>query len=177
MRRELALAVLWLGLLAAPARAQGGLAGCDAFIDNLRAAAGDLRIDFAHALIVSRARNDLDVFDVTTNSEVDGTLTCRKDSLLRFEARVAMPMTARQASQFEGLQAAALRAALGWEAGKAKSTARDMSADAREYLRASRERGDVYIAGKTEQHEPGGVGVGLIVTDNDSAFIIVGGQE
>jgi hypothetical protein len=181
MRRELALAALGLGLLAAPAQAQaqaqGGLAGCDVFIDKLRAAAGDLRIDFSHALIVSRARSDRDVFDVTTNSEVDGTLTCRKDSLLRFEARVAMPMTARQASQFEGLQAAALRAALGWEAGKAKSTARDMSADAREYLRASRERGDVYIAGKTEQHEPGGVGVGLIVTDNDSAFIIVGGQE
>ena len=38
---------------------------------------------------------------------------------------------------------------------------------------ASRQRGDVYIAGKTERHEPGGVGVGMIFTEIDRAFVIV----
>ena len=139
--------------------------------------ASDLHVDFTHALIVSRARSDTDVFDITTKSDVDGTLTCRNDGLLRFEARVAEPASARAASEFENFQAAALRAALGWDAAKSRSTVREMAADAREYLAASRERGDVYISGKTEEHAPGGVSLGLIVTDTDSAFIIVGGEE
>jgi hypothetical protein len=52
-----------------------------------------------------------------------------------------------------------------------------MAADAREYLKASRERGDVYISGKTEEHEPGAVSLGLIVTDTDTAFILVGAEQ
>jgi len=177
MRLGLRLAVVALCLGAAPAEANPALAGCDAFIDKLRAAASDLRVDFTHALIVSRARTDTDVFDIATRSEVDGTLTCRSDRLLRFEARIAEPASARTASEFENFQEAALRAALGWDAAKARGEARDLSADAREYLKASRERGDVYIAGKTEEHAPGGVSLGLIVTDTDSAFVIVGGEQ
>ncbi|MGD1037602.1 MAG: hypothetical protein ABR878_10475 [Roseiarcus sp.] len=177
MRSGLGLAVVALCLGAAPAQADSGLAGCDAFIEKLRIAASDLGVDFTHALIVSRARSDTDVFDITTKSDVDGTLTCRKDGLLRFEARIAEPASARAASEFENFQAAALRSALGWDAAKSRNFVRDMSADAREYLAASRERGDVYISGKTEEHVPGGVGLGLIVTDTDSAFIIVGGEE
>ena len=49
-----------------------------------------------------------------------------------------------------------------------------MSDDAREYLAASKQRGDVYIAGKTEEHLPGAVGLGLIYTETDRALIIVG---
>ncbi|MGD0183652.1 MAG: hypothetical protein ABSC25_00195 [Roseiarcus sp.] len=177
MRSGLGLAMVALCLCAAPAQAGSGLAGCDAFIDKLRTGASDLHVDFTHALIVSRARSDTDVFDVTTKGDVDGTLTCRKDGLLRFEARVAEPTSARAASEFENLQAAALRAALGWDAAKSRGAVREMAADAREYLAASRERGDVYISGKTEEHAPGGVSLGLIVTDTDSAFIIVGGEE
>ena len=177
MRSGLGLAMVALCLCAAPAQAGSGLAGCDAFIDKLRTGASDLHVDFTHALIVSRARSDTDVFDITTKSDVDGTLTCRKDGLLRFEARIAEPASARAASEFENFQAAALRSALGWDAAKSRNFVRDMSADAREYLAASRERGDVYISGKTEEHVPGGVGLGLIVTDTDSAFIIVGGEE
>ena len=45
---------------------------CDAFIDKLRTAASDLGVDFSHALVVSRARSDIDVFDITTKSEIDG---------------------------------------------------------------------------------------------------------
>ena len=49
-----------------------------------------------------------------------------------------------------------------------------MTADAREYLAASRERGDVYVAGKTEEHQPGGVSLGLMETGSDRTFVIVG---
>jgi len=177
MRASLAsaLVAVGLGLVSAPAGAAA--IGCDAFIDKLRAGAGDLGVDFTHALVVSRARFDTDVFDITTKSETDGDMSCRAGRLLRFEARMAMPASARSASQFEAFQAAVLRAALGWEAGKAKSAVRAMAADAREYLKASRERGDVYISGKTEEHEPGGVSLGLIVTDTDTAFILIGAEQ
>lgn len=43
-----------------------------------------------------------------------------------------------------------------------------------EFLDASRQRGDVYIAGKTEEHFPGGVSLGLIATESDRSFVIVG---
>ena len=52
-----------------------------------------------------------------------------------------------------------------------------MAGDAHEYLAASRQRGDVYIAGKTEEHVPGGVSLGLIYTDVDRAFVIVGTEQ
>ncbi len=39
--------------------------------------ATDLGVDFAHALVVSRARSDTDVFDITTKSEIDGDMSCR----------------------------------------------------------------------------------------------------
>ena len=67
-----------------------------------------------------------------------------------------------------------MRAALGWDGGKSHSVLHGMSADAREYLDASRQRGDVYIAGKTEEHVPGGVSLGLMATESDRTFVIVG---
>ena len=66
-----------------------------------------------------------------------------------------------------------MKAALGWEAGKAKSAAKGLAGEAHDYLAASRERGDAYIAGKTERHEAGGIGIGMIYTEIDRAFVIV----
>jgi hypothetical protein len=165
-------AALLLGVTEADAKSP--LAGCDAFIANLRKVASDLGVDFAHSVIVSRARSNANVFDVTTNSEVDGTLTCKGDEMERFEARIAEPASARTLSSFERFQAAGLRAALGWDEAKASAKLHDMSADAREFFAASKERGDAYIAGKTEEHLPGSVGLGLIYTETDRALIIVG---
>jgi hypothetical protein len=177
MRARLAGAWVWvsLALLSAPAGAAD--INCDAFIDKLRTSASDLGVDFSHALVVSRARSDIDVFDITTKSEIDGDMSCRTGRLLRFEARMSEPATSRSDSQFEAFQAAALRSALGWEAAKARTTVRSMAAEAREYLKASRERGDIYISGKTEAHEPGNVSLGLIVTDTDTVFILIGAEQ
>jgi hypothetical protein len=186
MRLPLAFAALALGsavgLALTPAGvnvawAKPALAGCDAFMEKLRAEASDLQIDFTHALVVSRAKSGSNVFDITTKSEVDGTLTCHGDELARFEAHVAEPASARATTAFERLQLAALRAALGWDAGKIRALLRSMSSDVREYYAASRERGDVYVSGKTEEHVPGGVSLGLIQTDVDRAFVIIGSEE
>src|SRR5271165_2140217 len=150
------------------------IAGCDAFSAALRAEASDMQVEFQHAIVVSRTRSDSNVFDVTTNADVDATLSCRGDEFLRFEARIGEPANARTTTNFERFQTAALRAALGWDAAKSRGLLHGLSADAREYLDASRQRGDVYIAGKTEEHVPGGVSLGLMATDSDRTFVIVG---
>jgi hypothetical protein len=169
-----ALIVAALACAPEEAFAKSPLAGCDAFIANLRKIASDLQVDFTHSLVVTRAKSTANVFDVTTNGEVDGTLTCRGDELERFEARLAEPATARALSSFDRFENAGLRAALGWDEAKAANKLREMSDDAREFLAASKERGDAYISGKTEEHLPGAVGLGLIYTETDRALIVVG---
>jgi hypothetical protein len=150
------------------------IAGCDAFTNALRAEASDMQVEFGRAVVVSRTHSDSNVFDVTTRVDVDATLSCRGDQLLRFEARIGEPANARTTTNFERFQTAALKAALGWDSAKSKSVLRGMNSDASEYLAASRERGDVYVAGKTEEHEPGGVSLGLMATGSDRTFVIVG---
>ena len=81
----LAFAVMTTFGAVAPASAASALMACDAFVEKLRAEARDLQVDFSHALIVSRARSDSEVFDISTKGEVDGTLTCRHDGFARGE--------------------------------------------------------------------------------------------
>jgi hypothetical protein len=166
--------VLVLALTGASAPPAWAIAGCDAFSAALRSGASDMGVEFSHAIVVSRTRSDANVFDVTTKVDVDATLSCRGDELLRFEARISEPANARTTTNFERFQTAALRASLGWDAGKSHSVLHGMSADAHEFLDASRQRGDVYIAGKTEEHVPGGVSLGLMATESDRTFVIVG---
>jgi hypothetical protein len=158
----------------APATAKSALTGCDAFIEKLRLAASDMHVEFTHSLVVSRAKTDINAFDISTNADVDATLTCHGDEFVRLETRISEPASARAATSFDRFSEAALRAALGWDAGHTQTTLREMSSDVREYLAASKQRGDAYIAGKTEEHAPGGVSLGLIYTDTDRAFIVVG---
>jgi hypothetical protein len=165
-----ALAAAWFASLE-PAWA---IAGCDAFSSALRTEASDMQVEFGRAVVVSRTRSDSNVFDITTRVDVDATLSCRGDQFVRFEARIGEPANARTTTNFERFQAAALRAALGWDGAKSRSVLRGMGADASEYLAASRQRGDVYVAGKTEEHEPGGVSLGLMATGSDRTFVIVG---
>jgi hypothetical protein len=156
--------------LAAPAQA---LPGCDAFLQRLRADGADIGLDYARALVVSRVHTAAANFDIVTNANVDGTLTCQGDQFVRFEAHAVEPLRGKAGEGFERLEAVALKAALGWDAGKARSVTKGLAEEARAYFAASKERGDVYVAGKTERHEPGGIGVGMIVTEVDRALIIV----
>jgi hypothetical protein len=165
-----ALAAAWV----ASQEQAWAIAGCDAFSSALRAEASDMQVEFGRAVVVSRTRSDSNVFDITTKVDVDATLSCRGDQFMRFEARIGEPANARTTTNFERFQAAALKAALGWDITKSRSVLHSMGADAGEYLAASRERGDVYVAGKTEEHEPGGVSLGLMATGSDRTFVIVG---
>jgi hypothetical protein len=159
-----------LALAASPASA---LPGCEAFLSRLRSEGADIGVEYSRALVVSRTHTSAQTFDIQTRDDVDGTLTCQGDEFVRFEAHALEPLKGRAAEGFERLQTLAMRAALGWDAGKAKSESKGLAGEAREYFSASKQRGDVYIAGKTERHEPGGVGIGMIFTDIDRAFVIV----
>ena len=161
---------LALALSAGPAAA---LPGCDAFLAKLRTDGADIGVEYARALVVSRVHSTTQNFDIQTRADVDGTLTCQGDEFVRFEAHALEPMKGRATEGFERLQVLAMRAAMGWDAGKAKSESRGLAGEARDYLSASRQRGDVYVAGKTERHQPGGVGVAMIFSDLDRTFIIV----
>ncbi|MGA2045464.1 MAG: hypothetical protein ABSG83_19110 [Roseiarcus sp.] len=173
-RPGVAAVLIAMGCAPLPAAAKPVLTGCDAFIEKLRLAASDMQVAFTHSLVVSRAKTEENVFDIVTNAEVDATLTCHGDVFLRFEARVIEPASARASTSFDRFAEAALRAAMGWDASRGQTTLRGMAKDVREYLAASRQRGDIYVSGKTEEHAPGGVSLGLIYTDTDRAFVIVG---
>jgi hypothetical protein len=168
--------VLALAFLAwsAPAAPAWAITSCDSFTAALKTGASDMGVEFSRAIVVSRTRSDAAVYDVTTKVDVDATLSCRGDQFMRFEARISQPARARTSTDFERFQAAALKAALGWDAAKSRGVLKGMSADANEFLSASRQRGDVYVAGKTEEHVPGSVSLGLMTTDSDRTFVIVG---
>ena len=87
--------------------------------------------------MVSRSKSDATAFDISTKSDVDGTLTCHGDGFRRFEAHLTEPASAKAREGLERLVAAALKASLGWDGAKSKGTLREMGSDARDYLAAS----------------------------------------
>jgi hypothetical protein len=174
MRWPLAcFSALALGAGCAAALATAAMAGCDDFVQKVRAEAGDTGVDITHAVVVSRNLAHTDIFDLSTHvGGVDGSLACLGDQLIRFEAHISEPASARARAAFERVQSIALEAALGWEAAKSRSMLKGMDADVTEYLAASHQRGEV-IAGKTEEHVAGGVSLGMIATDADRTFLII----
>jgi hypothetical protein len=162
-------AAVWFAL-AGPAAA---MPGCESFLQKLRADGADIGLDYSRALVVSRVHTNTLNYDISTHADVDGTLTCQGDQFVRFEAHALEPMRGKSAEGFARLQELAMRAALGWDGGHAKAVSKGLAGEAREYFAASKERGDAYIAGKTERHEPGGITVATIVTEIDRAFVIV----
>ena len=167
------VAALAAGLSLTFATPAAALPGCEAFLQRMRADGGDIGLEFSRAVVVSRVHTSRASFDIMTRSDVDGTLVCEGDQFLRFEAHALEPLRGKAAEGFERLQQLAMKSALGWDGSKAKSESRGLAGEARDYLSAARQRGDVYIAGKTERHEPGGVGVGMIFTEIDRSFVIV----
>ena len=160
---------------ASPALAQ--TAGCTGFKEAMVRAAGDLKPEFVRPLMVSRgAAAGLDNFDLVTRGRIDGILRCKQDAFVSFEAKITLPADAALLAQFEKVQEAALVSALKWPQGRAEATIRRMTGDAAEYLRGSRERGDIVFSGRVEEHAGGGVDVGLLWTPTDRNFVILTGQ-
>ncbi len=167
----------WIALafvaLAAPARAAG--LACDAFKETLARDSGDLNASFVRPLVVSRGggASGSDTYDLVAKARVDGSLHCRGDAFGSFEAKIAMPADAELVALFASAQRAALMAGLGWPADRADRRVRELASEAADYLRASEERGDIEIAGKVEDHLPGGMDLGVIWTRGERTFVLI----
>ena len=151
------------------------IAGCDAFPNALRAEASDMQVEFGRAVVVSRTRSDSNVFDVTTKVDVDGTLRLPRRRVPAL--RGAHRRTGERPHDHEFRAFSDGGAEGGAGLGRRQEPRRPARHEPRtraEYLAASRQRGDVYVAGKTEEHEPGGVSLGLMATGSDRTFVIVG---
>ncbi len=157
-----------------PALAQTARApSCGMFQATFMRDTGDVNAAFVRPLVVSRSAQQGDFFDLVTNVRIDGLLECRGDTLVRFEVKIGLPTDTATVTKFERVQNAAVRAALGWPATRASQAVRRLSREAEEYLRASNQRGDHVVSGKTEYHE-GGADLGMIWTARDRTLIIVG---
>lgn len=174
-----AVALLGLGccLLAAPALAARGPNGaCAAFMRDFSTGAAPLRASFERPLTITRgfgaAEEGVDVYILSTNAEVEGTLKCRADNFLRFELRVPTTSKDKALQTFEQFQRTALIALMHWEGSKAETVVHAMGVDAAEYLRASEQRGDLYIAGKVEYHQGDAFDLGVMWTHSDRLFVI-----
>lgn len=150
--------------------------GCSSFMKDFPAAAGGYRVSFERPLTISRgfgeALSGIDIHILSTNAELDGTLKCHGDEFLRFELRIKAPAKDKVAADFAAFEQAALMSAFHWDRAKAETVVKAMSADAAEYLRASEQRGDVYLAGKVEYHQGDALDLGVIWTPTDHSFVI-----
>lgn len=149
---------------------------CQAFMDDFNRMAGEHRVTFSRALSVGGRESGYEYFDASGSGDVDVSVVCRNDRFVRVEVRGVRGGAERMKARRERLSQAALRVAAGQDAGHAAGTLRGLGAEAQDYLRASAERGDVYVAGKTERHLPGGVDVGYVATETDVALIVVAGS-
>lgn len=173
LRRLVGIAILAAAALASGSAPASAAAGCSAFQANFVKEAPSVGAAFVRPLVVSRSGQSGEFFDLVTNSRIDGLLQCNGEQLLRFEVKISMPADAQSLSRFDTVLQAALRSALGWSSARAATALRTMSREAAEYLRASEQRGDVVVAGKTEYHE-GGSDLGMVWTSSERTLIIVG---
>jgi hypothetical protein len=163
---------LLLSTLVASAQA-GRPPSCGMFQSTFIRETNEVNAAFVRPLVVSRNTSRSDFFDLVTNVRIDGLLECQGDALVRFEVKIGLPSDAATMAKFEQVQTAAVRAGLGWAPARASKAVTTMSREAEEYLRASNQRGDHVVAGKTEYHE-GGADLGMIWTARDRTLVIVG---
>lgn len=142
---------------------------------HLSRAAPDLGVQFVRPVVVSRGNlaPGAEVRDLITKLRVDGQLFCDGDRFVRFEAKIHAPFDVALQRGFDRLQLIAAAFKLQWPDGKTGSTLRRMRQEAAEYMRASAERGDVFISGKVEEHAGEAGDVALVWTRLDRTFILV----
>jgi hypothetical protein len=149
---------------------------CQGFMDAFAKAAPDLKSQFVRPVVVSRgaAEAGAEARDLVTEFGVDARLLCNGDRFLRFEAQIPQPAQQRVVDGFNRIQVAAAMAALRWQRQRASQTISAMAVDAAEYLRASAERGDVFISGKVDRIVGRDGEIALVWTQADRSFIVVG---
>ena len=180
MRGAARSAVLLLALAGAgaPALAKSALSGCDAFVEKLRLAASDMRVEFTHvARRLARQAPTSACSTSRTKVDVDGDADLPRRRIHAFRSAHRRAGVGAHRNRFRailgggdargdrlGREPRPKRCCAAWRATRANiSTPRGSAATSS-------------IAGKTEEHAPGGVSLGLIATETDRAFIIVGPQ-
>lgn len=144
---------------------------CGGFMDAFQRAAPELKAQFVRPVVVGGTAGN-EARDLVTEHSVDARLLCKGERFDRFEARIQTPAEPRLVEAFRAIEEAAAIAALDWKRPRAAQTLRAMSAEAQEYLRASEERGDVFVSGKTERHAGRGGDIGLVWTKTERSFVI-----
>lgn len=147
---------------------------CTAFMVELKKRAADLKIDFIRPVIVSQSESTQEeAFDLVSSVPVEGLLRCQEDRLKRFEVKISVPVDEQAQAQYERLSQLALSLALKWSPHRSAQIFKTLTAEAQDYLRASIEREDIYVAGKTEYHDAGS-DMGMIWTPSEHSFVLIG---
>lgn len=161
--------------LLASSAAHARVVSCQVFMQTLQRAVPELAPQFVRPVIVSRGAltPGMEVRDVITKLRIDGQLFCNGDRFVRFEAKIHAPFKPALARGFHRIQAAATAFKTGWSAGKTNAMLARMRSDAAEFMRASAQRGDVFVSGKVEHHAGEAGDIGIIWTRSDRSFILV----
>lgn len=145
---------------------------CAEFQDTFTHAVPELSPQFGRSVVVSRGARG-DTRELTTNSAVEGRLTCDGTRFVRFEVQLQMPSTPAGRDAFFRVQLAAAMAGLKWSRNRATQNIIGMSSEAADYLRASEERGDVSVSGKVERHAGAAGDLAAMWTKTDRTFIVL----
>lgn len=165
--------VAGLALAASPAWAIA--VSCQAFMTALQTKVPDLKPQFIRPVVVSRgaALFGSEVRDLITNLRIDGQLFCDGDRFVRFEMKVHAPFAPKLNAGAHRIQLAAASFKLQWPPAKTSRILKSMRLAAADRLRASAERGDVFISGKIEEHAGTRGDVAMVWTRSDRSFILV----
>ena len=157
--------------------AQTGMAAptCAGFQEGFARAAPSLKAQFVRPVVVRRGPSDpvSEARDLVSEYPVDARLFCSGERFLRFEAQIAGNADAKAREGYFFIQEAAVLAAFRWPRVRAAQTIQALTLEAAEYLRGSRERGDVFVSGKTERHAGKEGDIAVFWTETERTFILV----
>lgn len=174
MRSALLFALVGACALLGPQKVMAA-ATCSGFMEAFARAAPNLKAQFVRPVMVRRGPSDpaSEARDLVSEYSIDARLFCAGERFLRFEAQVASNADSKQREGYYFIQEAAVLAAFGWTRPRAAQTIQALTMEAAEYLRGSRQRGDVFIAGKTERHAGKDGEIAVFWTETERTFILV----
>jgi hypothetical protein len=146
-------------------------ATCSDFQDAFARAVPELKPQFTRSVVIGGGSGE--TRELTTGTRVEGRLVCDGQRFVRFETQIQMPSDAATRDAFFRVQQAGVLAAMKWPRTRAGQVLLSMAGEAAEYLRASEERGDVFVAGKVERHAGAAGDLAMMWTRADRTFIVL----
>jgi len=155
----------------AAAGAQAAPASCSDFQEAFARAVPELKPQFTRSVVIGGGSGE--TRELTTATRVEGRLVCDGQRFVRFETQIQMPSDPATRDAFFRVQQAGVLAAMKWPRTRAGQVLLSMAGEAAEYLRASQERGDVFVAGKVERHAGAAGDLAMMWTKADRTFIVL----